>query len=150
MIVQNSKMSRRDGALLTVGFNLRCGDVRHNLRYGNNLIPHPVRDARLVARSVPTANPACRRYATIRQLERDSLVATLLRNDGAIACTIEGGKCGGASTNKMVAPTAAAFSAFFPLLRHAPVIPTAGRNLIQIILLPFSFSPFLLFSLSPF
>jgi hypothetical protein len=44
----------------------------------------------------------------------------------------------------MVASTAAAFSAAFPLLRHTPVIPTAGRNLIQILL--FSFSPFLPFS----
>jgi hypothetical protein len=65
----------------------------------------------------------------------------LLRNDGAIACTEEGGKCGGSRYYHFVSACAAAFSAFFPLLRHAPVIPTAGRNLTQIILHPFSLSP---------
>jgi hypothetical protein len=100
--------------------------------------PHPVRDARLVEKNgVGT---------TIRQLGRDSSVAALFRNDGAIACTIKGGTCGGSRCYHFVSTCAAAFSAFFPLLRHAPVIPTAGRNLIQIILLLFSFSPFLPFS----
>jgi hypothetical protein len=64
MIVQNSKLSRRDSLLLTVGFNLRCGNALRCTRFLTSL--------RYV-----------RNDGTV--LGRDSSVAALLRNDGAIA-----------------------------------------------------------------